>query len=185
MPPGGGKAGVAAGEGLTYGHVTQDDDPLRGAGVVQRGALNDVTAPVVPYGMEPVVAEGGHETHKIRRHGPLAGLGVVGSVRRNGGSAVAAKVGADDAETSVDEPWSDGVPSGMRARVTMDQEHRWSVTAVANSQADLPHLEVVQGEPVLPGPASSCRGHHRLRPSVADPLPATCPAVAGLVPSVL
>lgn len=64
--------------------------------MIERQPQRHQCAPVVPDNGEPLVAQHVHQGGAVVGHGPLGVPGVIGAVRRFGGLAITAQIGADD-----------------------------------------------------------------------------------------
>ena len=92
----------------------------------------------MPDGGVLVMAQRTHQRGDVARHRPL-GL-IAGAAR----PAVAGQVGADDAETRVDQPGRDAMPCGVRARMPVQQDHRRSRSTMAHPQHRVADIDLLQ-----------------------------------------
>lgn len=110
---------------------------------------------------EPFVAQLAHEPDHIAGHGAVAVDLVLGVRLGLGGLAITPQVWAHHGVAGRDQQRRDEVPRRMRARVAMDQDHRWAIAAVSDPQGDIvPDGDIVQGE---------ARKDHRLSIPDLDP----------------
>ncbi len=147
VPPGLGEAGVAASEGLAYGHAVEHAEAGDRVRVVERRALGHVGAPVVADDREALVAEAPHQGDAVAGHGPLrVGLVVLGGrgLRR---ASVASEVRAHHRVLAGEER-RDAVPGGVRARVPVQQEHGRARPAVTDTELGLADVEGFEQEVV-------------------------------------
>ena len=146
VPPRGREPGVAAGQGLTDGHVTQDHHAVDAIGMVERQALHDIAAAIVANSVEAMMAERFHERDEIACHRPLTGLRVIGTIRRHSGVPIAAQVRADHAITGVDERRRHCIPRGMGAGMAVHQQYSRTVATISDSQTYVANVDAVEVE---------------------------------------
>jgi hypothetical protein len=121
-----------------------DDHAVDAPRMVEGEPLDDVPAPIVTDGVEASMAEHRHEGKQINSHLPLAGLRVIRAVRGGRRVPIATQVGADDAETRLDQGWSHRIPGGMGTRAAVDQEHRRAVARIADAHAHFADVQVLE-----------------------------------------
>jgi hypothetical protein len=121
-----------------------DDHAVDAPRMVEGESLDDVPASIMTDGMEASMAQHRHEGKQISSHLPLARLRVIRAVRGCRRVPIAAQVGTDDAETRLDQGWSDCIPGGMGTRVTVHQEYCRAVACVADPHAHFADVQVVE-----------------------------------------
>jgi hypothetical protein len=90
--------------------------------MIEREAVGDAPAAVVPDDREPLVPELAHERHALGGHRALRVVRAVGSGRRRVARAVALEVGHDDGEAL--RPLGCEVPPDeVRLRVAVQEQH--------------------------------------------------------------
>lgn len=101
--------------------------------MVQRRPVRDVAAAIVTDHGEAVVAEVCHEAHDVAGHGSVAVRMVAGVRVGADGPAVAAQVGADGGQPGLDQLRGDLVPGGVRAGMTVEEDHSRAGAAVTHA----------------------------------------------------
>ena len=125
-------------------HVQSRDDvehcesfhPIR---VVEREAIGDAAAPIVPSDMEPLEAERSHRHDHVFGHHALGIGGVIGTGGRAAASSVAAQIGADHREV-LREQGRHRLPHPMRFRKAVQEKQarsdpsrrRWMQVSLAS-----------------------------------------------------
>ncbi len=138
-------------------------DAAHSSGMVERHAVGDAPAAVVPGDGEAVMAKLRHDTDEVGRHRPFRVGAVVRIAAGLAEFAVAAQVGGDDGE-AFGQRGSDLVPHDVRLRVAVDQQQRRAAAAGPIGDLDAGRVEAMRGEIVehrdLPSGRTSdrCRG---------------------------
>ena len=158
VPPRGGEAGVDAGEPLGERDRVEHRERDHRVGVVERGPVRDVAAPVMAGDREPVVAQRPHQCDAVARHRALRVRLVVGRGRRLRRFPVAPQVGADH-RVAFSQQRRDAMPGDMRARMAVQEHHGRPRPAVADPEHRLPDVDPLEREAfehagVLPGQSS-------------------------------
>lgn len=125
--------------------------------VIKRQTQRDIQTSIVTGHRELLVAEGGHEGGTVAGQGPFRHLGMVGSVGWLGGLAITPQVGADDGEVPTQDR-RHAMPGRVGSRMAVKQEHRWSRTAMTDSQLRLADVDPAELEPVEHGTHSADDG---------------------------
>ncbi len=172
VPPGRREGGVGTGERLADRNAVEDGQRADRVRVVQGQPGRDVAAPVVPDDGEALVPELMHQRQHVGRHRPFRVGAVVRGRRGLGRLPVAAQVGADDRVPGGRHQGRHAVPGGVRAGVSVEQDHRGSVAPVPDAQRDAgldlqPLLhEAVEHEP--PFPVRRTSGHRHVPRATLD-----------------
>ena len=145
MPVAEAEGHVGAPVHLARRHDIEHGQLLDGLGMIQRQAIGDAPAAVMPGDGEALEAELAHEGDLVARHGPL-GIGlVIGRRRRLGAVAIAAQIRRDHGEVPR-QPGRDSVPHDMGLGMAVQQQQRRAGPAMAQPDVDLAGLDGGEGE---------------------------------------
>jgi hypothetical protein len=107
--------------------------------MIERQAVRDPGATVMPYDREALVAEGGHQLRELGGHLPLRVPLPARAAGRRAGGAVPAQIGYHHA-MSAGELRGDQPPAEVGLRKAMQQQDGWTGAARGGEVARLPDV---------------------------------------------
>src|SRR6185369_17351030 len=126
-------------------HDIEHSELLDSLRMIQRQAIGDAPAAVMPRDGEALEAEMAHEGDLVPRHGPFGIWLVVRRRRRLAAAAIAAQIRRDHGEIPR-QPRRDLVPHDMGLGMAMEQQQRRPGAAMTQADLDLAGLDGGEGE---------------------------------------